>query len=86
MKLAGCLALALSIILGAWSIRDYRRNEQRMDFIVKEMNSGIHLSHELEVAVNDERYDGDVAILAALTLIGSVILFDQAKRRPLISN
>jgi hypothetical protein len=87
MKIAAYLSLAVALVLGGWSAIDYHHNEQLKDLVSLELmatiaaHSGEGRAHQdLNDVLGDERYDGIVGIVAAVFLMGGIVLISQGKK------
>jgi hypothetical protein len=91
MKLAGCLALVLAIVLGAWAGHDYYGNQIDKDYALHQLKLE-ELAKQYGVSpftdstgklkdIDDaERYDAEIGIAAAVALIGAVALFAKGRK------
>lgn len=90
MKLAAFLALALAVVLGAWTISDYFGNQHAQARNVEAVSREVTRELEGTPASNDamdesrrieaaQRDDAIMGIVAACALIGSVVLFSKSK-------
>ena len=85
MKIAAFLTLALAIILGIWAISDYADNERSRQRHVTEAfgnlfdNSGRDMAR-INRDEDLETQDALIGVGAFVALIGSVVLFSQAKK------
>jgi hypothetical protein len=86
MKTAASLTLALAIILAIWAISDYADNERSRQRHVTEAfgnlfdNSGRDMAR-INRDEDLETRDGLIGVVAFVALIGSVIMFSQARKK-----
>jgi hypothetical protein len=92
MKIAGCLALALALVLGIWAATDYHGHQKDMQYAVervqaalaREMRSGVSsdsaVQEEKEIEAA-EQYDAIIGIAAACALIVGIALFSKGGKR-----
>jgi hypothetical protein len=90
MKLAACLALALAVTLGIWTVVDYAQNERQKQLVVRELQLtivtgsselGNHAHRDLNEVIDAERFDGIIGIAAAVIVITSAVLFSKNRVR-----
>jgi hypothetical protein len=92
MKAAAVLALIVAIVLGIAALGNFIDDSSRRDRAVKSMldnfpshsslsNSSFnYYDHEVEEADAAEQRDGIMALVAVTFLIGSLVMFSQAKK------
>jgi hypothetical protein len=86
MKTAAYLTLALAIILAIWAISDYADNERSRQRHVTQAfgnlfdNSGRDMAR-INRDEDLETQDGLIGVVAFAALIGSVIMFSQARKK-----
>lgn len=84
MKAAAYLALVLTIILTTWAVPDYIMNARSHHYDLRAMGRNPGDSswvYEIEKDEKGERRDAEVGIVALVTLISSVVMFSQAKKK-----
>jgi len=85
VKAGAYLSLALTIILTLWAVPDYIHNvsayHSDSEALIRNPSDEAFWNHEIENAEDGERRDGELVIVACFALIGSAVMFSQAKKR-----
>ena len=85
MKTGAYLALVLTIILTLWAVPDYIHNigahRSDSEALIRNPSDEAFWNHEIEKDEDGERRDGELLIVTCFALIGSAVMFSQAKKR-----